>query len=80
MGKDLAVTVMIAAFVTTLASILLGVLLYEDRGMGLARLFSTRETQLFWMMVVWGIGFVAFVVAMALAISMGGETSRRSRL
>ena len=80
MGKDLAVTVMIAAFVTTLASILLGVLIWEDRGLGLARLFPTVETQLFWMMVVWGIGFVAFVVAMALAISMGGETSRRSRL
>ena len=79
MGKDTATTVVITAFAVTLASILLGILLYEDRGLGLARLFPDAETQLFWMMVVWVIGFVAFVVAMALAVYMGEETSRLSR-
>ena len=78
MGKDLAVTVMIAAFVTTLASILLNLLIWDDR-VGFARLFPDTETQQFWMMVVWAVGFVAFIVAIALAISMGEETSQRSR-
>ena len=74
-----AATVVIAAFAVTLASILLGVLMYEDRGIGLARFFPNREIQLFWMMVVWAVGAIAFVVAIALAIYMGDETSRRSR-
>ena len=78
-SKDIVATVVITAFFVTLASILLAVLMNEDRGLGLARLFPDTETQLFWIMVVWGIGFVAFVVAIALAVYMGGEESRRSR-
>mgnify|MGYP001584447103 CR=1 FL=1 len=78
MGKDIAVTVMIAAFVTTLASILLNLLIWDDR-VGFARLFPDAEMQQFWMGVVWAIGLIAFIVAMALTISMGEETSQRSR-
>ncbi len=71
------ITIMVAGFVTALASIFVMLLLWEDRWPGLAHLFPDAATQKFWLLVVWAIGFVSFLVAIAIALSMGEEPSRQ---